>query len=234
MRSTPDFHQRIDDDAIEALISGEAVDSPLALLDAFVRAVRGLGAEPSPSPSAELAGLMSARARPAAGLARRVAAGAALTAAGIAAAGAAGVLPAAATGAVRDAIAVVTPLGSGDPAGDAPSHGDRVSDDATGQSDGEPGVVGSDVADQAPGAAHRADPATGDVPGQTDVTGVDRAAETPAAPHLPSSSGPPQSSGPDDDDPARVDPPDPQGGAPTPVPSTVPEQGGQPEDEPEG
>jgi hypothetical protein len=191
MDTTHDSYARFDDEALEALVRGEAVDSQLAPLDAFARAVRELGAEPSPSPSAELAGLMSARARPAAGLARRVAAGAALTAGGITSAGVAGVVPAAATEAVRDVIEVVTPgsTGPGDEAPDTSEFGDRVSDDATGASDGEPGVVGREIAEMAPGAAHRADPATGDVPGTSGVTGLDRAAETPAAGHLPSSSG---------------------------------------------
>ena len=105
-------------------------------------------------------------------------------AAGVVGAGAAGMLPGPAGGFVRDAIEVVTPVeftdddsgggpdrGDADPSdepgtapgdlGDAqvPSlpgeHGDRVSSDATGDSDGDPGVDGPTVAEQAPGAATR-------------------------------------------------------------------------------
>jgi hypothetical protein len=66
------------------------------------------------------------------------------------------------------------PAGTSDPAGSATSqtadlpqeHGDAVSSDATGESDGEPGVDGPTVADQAPGTADLpADP-----PGRSDGT----------------------------------------------------------------
>ena len=114
-------------------------------------------------------------------LAMKVGFATAAAAAGVVGAGAAGVLPGPASGIVRDAIEVVTPVefGDTDPRGggprggeadrrdsdDAPGdaqdpslpgeHGDRVSSDATGESDGEPGVDGPTVAEQAPGAANR-------------------------------------------------------------------------------
>ena len=119
-------------------------------------------------------------------------------AAGVVGAGAAGMLPGPAGGFVRDAIEVVTPVeftdddpgggpdrGDADPSdepgtapgdlGDAqvPSlpgeHGDRVSSDATGESDGDPGVDGPTVAEQAPGATHTP-PVPPDGPGATPPT----------------------------------------------------------------
>ena len=105
-------------------------------------------------------------------------------------------------GVVRDAIEVVTPVEftdtddgpgrrrgrRGEPrhersadAGDAqvPSlpgeHGDRVSSDATGESDGDPGVDGPTVAEQAPGAskpADRAPRAAGGTPPSTTPQGT--------------------------------------------------------------
>jgi hypothetical protein len=116
------------------------------------------------------------------GLAAKIGFGTTAVAAGVVGAGAAGVLPGGADRVVRDAIEVVTPVeftdradrlddpdGEADPVdrdgpavtGDAgvPSlpgeHGDRVSSDATGESDGEPGVDGPTVAEQAPGATNR-------------------------------------------------------------------------------
>jgi hypothetical protein len=116
------------------------------------------------------------------GLAAKIGFGTTAVAAGVVGAGAAGVLPGGADRVVRDAIEVVTPVeftdradrlddrdGEADPVdtdgpavtGDAgvPSlpgeHGDRVSSDASGESDGEPGVDGPTVAEQAPGATNR-------------------------------------------------------------------------------
>jgi hypothetical protein len=129
------------------------------------------------------------------GLVVKVGFAASAAAAGVVGAGAAGVLPGGADRVVRDAIEVVTPVeftddgqvddrgvGGRGPSGptvepgdaepgdpDAPSdpgeHGDRVSSDATGTSDGEPGVDGPAVAQDAPGATHRpAEP-----PGRSDT-----------------------------------------------------------------
>jgi len=104
------------------------------------------------------------------GIAAKIGLGSTAVAAAVVGAGAAGVLPRGADRVVRDAIEVVTPVeftdrdgldsvDADDPATDVPSlpgeHGDRVSSDATGESDGEPGVDGPTVADQAPGAANR-------------------------------------------------------------------------------
>ncbi len=109
-------------------------------------------------------------------------------------AAAAGVLPGDTDGPVRRAIEAVSPVefsdgrdrqedrdtdradrGGPDVTADQPGdtdvpslpgeHGDRVSSDATGEADGESGVDGPTVADQAPGAAHPpAEP-----PGQSEV-----------------------------------------------------------------
>jgi hypothetical protein len=81
--------------------------------------------------------------------------GTSLAAAGVAGAGVAGVLPAAANDAVRGAIEVVTPVEFH--GNDTTNFGDRVSADATGDSDGENGVDGQQIADEAPGAANRPD-----------------------------------------------------------------------------
>jgi hypothetical protein len=126
------------------------------------------------------------------GLAAKIGVATTAAAAGVVGAGAAGVLPGGAGGAVRDAIEAVTPVDFSD-RGDRPDerrrgtpdqdtsdgvtgeaddpslpgeHGDRVSSDATGETDGEPGVDGPTVADQAPGATHRPD----EQPGQSGVT----------------------------------------------------------------
>jgi len=83
-----------------------------------------------------------------------------------------------------------------------------VSDDATGGSDGENGVDGQQISEEAPGADHRPDSAgsSDEGPGQPDSTGLDRANETPAEPHAP------------DSVPADPD----NGGQPEVIPSTVP------------
>lgn len=154
------------------------------------------------------------------GLAAKFGLAASLAAASIGGAGAAGVLPAAANHAVRAAIEVVTPVDFGERHQDTTNFGDRVSDDATGASDGVPGVDGRQIADEAPGADHRSDSAVpGEPPGQSGDTGLTRANETPAAPHAP-------------DVPPTTVPPgggadDSQGGthAPGSVPSTVPDHG---------
>ncbi|MGH9212119.1 MAG: hypothetical protein ACRD2C_15750, partial [Acidimicrobiales bacterium] len=112
------------------------------------------------------------------GVIAKIVLGAALATAGLAGAGAAGTLPGRMEDKVRRAIEAVTPVDFEDPAaGDGPARfGERVSSDATGAADGDNGVDGQTIADQAPGAAHR--PAD---PGQH---GHDRASQTPAAEHL--------------------------------------------------
>jgi hypothetical protein len=144
------------------------------------------------------------------GLAAQVGLGASVAAAGVVAAGAGGVLPGPATNGVRSAIEAVTPIdfgGSG--ASDEPARrddpdrfGDRVSTDATGESDGSPGVDGGEISDEAPGAAHRPG-----APGTTDNRGLDRAGETPAAPHVPEQSGGSGGSGDNNDDTEDTDDP---------------------------
>ena len=142
-------------------------------------------------------------------LALKIAFGTTAAAAGVVGAGAAGVLPGPASRIVRDAIEVVTPVEfsdtdpGGEPRGgevdrrdaDGPGdtqvpslpgeHGDRVSSDATGESDGEPGVDGPTVAEQAPGAA-RAPTVPPGQPGGTPPTTTPQgtpggAGETPGA-----------------------------------------------------
>jgi hypothetical protein len=115
-----------------------------------------------------------------------------LVVAGAVAAGAAGVLPAAANDAVRGAIALVTPVEFGQHHDDTNSDdnfGNRVSTDATGESDGQPGVDGQQTSEEAPGAAHRSGGTGGDTAGQSGVTGLDQANQTPAAPNAPDATG---------------------------------------------
>lgn len=121
----------------------------------------------------------------------------------------------------RDAIEAVTPVEFVEPAGDhTENFGSVVSSDATGESDGEPGLDGSAISQMAPGAAHRpADP--GQAPAQTgpsEGTGLDQATETPAAPYIPDDAGPPE------EPPSNT--PDTAAGAAQTPPSTVPEVGG--------
>jgi hypothetical protein len=175
-------------------------------------------------------------------LAAKIAVGTTAVAASVVGAGAAGVLPGGVDRAVRGAIEVVTPVeftdrtdrldgdrgtnpseaGESDApnATDSPSlpgeHGDRVSSDATGESDGQPGVDGPTVAEQAPGAANRPiepppdTPPTGGTPGGT--------GDTPAgtAPGVsPPSTTPPQ---PTPNEPTSHAPADASGGTPSPAP----------------
>lgn len=129
------------------------------------------------------------------GLAAKLGVAATVTTAGVAGAGAAGVLPDQVNERARDAIEVVTPLELDEPATD---HGDNfgstVSSDATGESDGEPGVDGREISEMAPGAAHRPDD-PGRAPaeaGPPEDTGVDRATDSPGAPALPEDAGAPE------------------------------------------
>lgn len=155
-----------------------------------------------------------------AGLAAKVALGAGAAAAGVLGAG---VLPGPAGRVARDAIEAVTPIQfprDDHPADDRPvegrggadsdpgsgadepgEHGDRVSPDATGESDGQPGVDGPQVAETAPGADER----SGDTPATTDP------------PRTPSSTVPPSAPGQPSDPGAPADP-----GPPPSIPSTIP------------
>jgi hypothetical protein len=166
------------------------------------------------------------------GLAAKIGIGVTVVTASVAGAGAAGVLPDQANDRARDAIETLAPVefGSpaddhrqdgGDPAGNRDENfGSVVSSDATGESDGQPGVDGSEISSLAPGAAHRpVDP--GQAPaqaGQPESTGLDQATETPAASHVPDDAGPSQTS------PSTT--PEPGAGAPETPPSTAPVVGG--------
>lgn len=175
----------LDDNAIEAIIHGDAVSAEVAHLAAFAAQVRAAGQGPPPRPTPVLARLIAEGAPPgrrhgprrallakAAGLSlvAKVALGAAATTVAAAGAGATGVLPGPAGRAVRDAIELVSPVDFGDRdhdpdpghrEADARRHGERVSSDATGAGDGQPGVDGTEVSRDAPGRspAPRASPA---------------------------------------------------------------------------
>lgn len=155
------------------------------------------------------------------GLAAKVGLGVTVATASVAGAGAAGVLPAQANERAREAIEAVTPVEFSDPAGDQndDTFGSVVSGDATGESDGEPGVDGSEVSEMAPGAAHRpADPGQAPVQGGApDATGLDQATETPAAPYLPDEAGAPEST------------PSTTPAVPETPPGTMPDAGGRPD-----
>lgn len=128
-------------------------------------------------------------------LAAKIALGASVAAAGTVGAGAVGALPSDANSWVRQAIEAVTPVEFDEPATTSrdDNFGSRVSGDATGETDGEPGVDGPDTADDAPGASRRptdpgapADaPATSRAPDTPQGGGLDRAQDTPASPRLP-------------------------------------------------
>jgi hypothetical protein len=165
------------------------------------------------------------------GLVAKLGLGASVVAAAAAGAGAAGVLPAAATHAVRGAIEGVTPVEFDSNGNDESNFGDRVSADATGESDGENGVDGQQISDEAPGAANRPESGPADeAPGQSGETGLTRANQTPAAEHAPDTPGTAsddagtageQGDTDGDGEPGNAD----GGGRPETVPSTVPEQG---------
>jgi hypothetical protein len=224
----------LDDETSEAIMRCDAVDPGLEHLAVFAKQVRNLGDGPAPPVSEELQALMAsgggqgrgavggnrmfadqtatATGRVASlGFAAKVGLGAAAATLSMAGAAAAGVLPDQANDAVRHAVEAVTPVEFTEPAEEHPTNfGERVSRDATGASDGQHGVDGDMISDQAPGAIHR--PAD---PGQPASTGLDRAAQTPAAPHLPTdvpATQADESDGPPDGVPA--DPPaSPNGGA---------------------
>ena len=147
------------------------------------------------------------------GIVAKVGLAASAAAAGVVGAGAAGMLPGEANRVVRDAIEVVTPVdftgdehtdrpddrhrgadandrgdapdpdGTGDPS-EPGEHGDRVSGDATGNSDGDPGVDGPAISDDAPGASHRPSetPAQEDAPGPPADTGTPPVTVAPVVP----------------------------------------------------
>jgi hypothetical protein len=216
----------LDDDMIDSIVRGDEVDPHFEPLAAFARQVRALGDEPVPAPSPALRALIArggtsdSRARrrsrtlargatPEAGnrtglrLTAKVGIGAAVATVTMAGAAAAGVLPDRANDAVRNAIEAVTPLDDAEPATEHPTgFGERVSNDATGQSDGDSGVAGGEISDEAPGAAHR--PADGQTSGAPNP--ADRVPGSPAT-------GP--------DGPLTDLPP-----ASLTVPSTVPDSGG--------
>lgn len=252
MSDTSQIHRRwdVDDATVEAIIFERPVAAEHEPLAAFARQVRNAAVDlPGPAPTEELArilrgddvvtiqGRTSVQSRRAAalgkvaglGLVAKFALGTSVAAASVASAGAAGVLPAAADHAVRNAIEAVTPVDFHDQSEHPDNFGDRVSRDATGESDGEKGVDGQKIAEDAPGSDHRPDhAANGDGSGQPDSTGLTRANETPAAPHAPDSvPGGPECK--DADDPAgppqdgcTPDPATPT----TPTTPTVPEQAG--------
>ncbi|HZM31952.1 MAG TPA: hypothetical protein VFB77_15755 [Acidimicrobiales bacterium] len=232
----------IHDEVIDAIVQGEPVPELFAPLVVFAQEVRLLEDAPAPSPSPELADLLASRVRVAGltgkvaglGLVAKLGLGTSVAVAGITAAGVAGVLPAAANDVVRGAVEVVSPVDfDGDDHGTT-NVGDRVAPDATGESDGETGVDGQQISEDAPGAANR--PASGpadEPPGQSGETGLTRANQTPAAPHAPDA--PAAASAPAGDAGTAGEPGDPDGdgvqgsasgaGRPDIVPSTVPELG---------
>ena len=160
------------------------------------------------------------------GLVAKLGLGTTIAAAGVVGAGVAGMLPASANEAVRGAVEAVTPVNFDKP--DKPNFGQRVSADARGDSDGENGVDGQQISDEAPGAAHRNGGARPDQPpGQAGVTGQARAGQTPAADHAPDTpsadAGKPDTTGqPADAAVDGVSGDTSAGGRPATVPSTVP------------
>jgi hypothetical protein len=255
MKATPDIYE----DLIDAILRGDPIPEAFEPLGAFAEQVRLLGCAPAPPPSPELAKLLARRGADlvvvgtpggrserkrmpgfdrVAGLSGKVASlglvaklglGASLAAAAATGAGAAGVLPASATHAVRGAIEGVTPVEFDSNGNDDTNFGDRVSVDATGESDGENGVDGQQISDEAPGAANRPDSGPADeAPGQSGETGLTRANQTPAGEHAPDTPGAASADAGNSDDagdpdgdgePGTAD----DGGRPDTVPSTVPD-----------
>ena len=142
------------------------------------------------------------------GLVAKAGLGLGVVAASTTAAGAAGVLPDPAQHAVAKVVSAATPFTFPDKASDKADHGRNVSTDATGASDGVPGVDGKPVGDTGkatPGTpGNGSNPAgatnsTGVGPSNTGAKGLDRANETPAAGNVPTSvpgrGGPPATPG---------------------------------------
>ena len=228
----------LDDETSEAILRGDEVDPRLERLSLFANQVRGLGDAPAPPASPALQeliasgggqrcgalgrnrmfaaqGMTATRRVASLGLAAKLGLGTAAAALGMAGAAAAGVLPDQANDAVRGAVEAVTPVEFTEPNTEHPTNfGDRVSSDATGTSDGERGVDGDTISDEAPGEAHR--PAESGQPGST---GLDRAGETPAAPHAPDSASAAQ-------DNAQNGPPDAAPADQHSPPTTGPDSGG--------
>jgi hypothetical protein len=129
------------------------------------------------------------------GMAAKAGMGLTLAAASTTAAGAVGVLPAPAQHAVATVVEAATPFSFPDEANDKSSFGATVSADASGASDGTPGVDGKAVSDAAKAkqdaeasTAVRTDANSGaGVGANTGATGLDRANQTPAAGHAPTS-----------------------------------------------
>jgi hypothetical protein len=220
----------IDDEAAEAIISGEPVGDRFEPLVAFAQHVRATGAGPCPKPSAELTALFeghaSAELGPVAhsvttalpastgrvrrssatpsarqgrrsiaavaakvaglGLLAKIGLGASIGLGGVAAAGATGILPEPASNAVQAAIETISPLELRNNGTEQDRFGDRVSTDATGESDDTPGVHGPDIANEAPGAEHRS-PTADDALSQA---GERQRADNPPAPVTPDTAPP--------------------------------------------
>jgi hypothetical protein len=132
------------------------------------------------------------------GLVAKAGLGLTLAAASTTAAGAAGVLPSPAQHAVATVVDAATPFTFPNGANVKTNFGATVSTDATGASDGVPGVNGKAVSDAAKDKAHTdgSTPTTTDTvaPGTSTAvganngaTGLDRANQTPAAGHVPTS-----------------------------------------------
>jgi hypothetical protein len=130
------------------------------------------------------------------GMATKAGMGLALAAASTTAAGAVGVLPAPAQHAVATVVDAATPFTFPDSEKEKDNFGATVSADATGASDGVPGVDGQVVSDAAKNKAKPDETSDGTsrTPGGNGVgpstagsTGLDRARETPAAEHVPTS-----------------------------------------------
>jgi hypothetical protein len=227
----------LDDETTEAIMRCDAVDPRLEHLAVFAKQVRELGDGPPPPASLELEALIASGGRPGngttgsrnmladptmpatgrvvhLGFAAKLGLGTAVAAVSMAGAAAAGVLPDAAQSAVRHAVEAVTPVEFTEPGEERPTNfGERVSNDATGASDGDHGVDGDVISDEAPGAVHRpTDPA-----GSAD-SGLDRAGDTPAASHLPEDVPVPPAD-------AADGPPDSTPTGPSSAPSTVPDSG---------
>jgi hypothetical protein len=229
----------LDDETCEAIIRCDEVDAGLEPLAVFAKQVRDLGDEPSPAASPALQALiasgggrqgrgaivrsrmfadrsMTANGRVASlGFAAKLGLGTAAATLGMAGAAAAGVLPDRADQALRNAVEAVTSVEFSEPADEHPTDfGERVSNDATGASDGEPGVDGDTISDEAPGAAYR--PAD---PGEPAGAALDRAGETPAASHLPADVPAPQGD-------AATQASDSAPADPSTTPTTGPDSGG--------
>src|SRR5262245_58137964 len=255
MKATPDIYEAL----IEAIVGGQPVPEAYEPLGTFAEQVRLLGSAPAPTPSPELATLLARRRADlvavgskgggrerkrmpgidrVAGLTGKVASlglvakrglGATLAAAAATGAGAAGMLPASANHAVQGAIEGVSPIEFDSQGNDDSNFGGSVSADATGESDGENGVDGQEISDEAPGAAHRSDSGSADAPGQSGETGLAQANQTPAADHAPDTPGAPSADAGNSDDPGDPDGDGQpgtagEGGRPDTVPSTVPDQ----------